>query len=81
MDLIALAGSLLLALCAIPAAIEAYRDKKCYYSWPFLWMWTVGEILSCIYLVSIQDWILLINYTANIACCLVLLYYNKRRAG
>ena len=36
-------GSILLAGCAVPEVIIAYRSKSCGLSWSFLWAWYLGE--------------------------------------
>lgn len=79
MEYVGLAGSILFALCGVPAAYSAIKDRTCQYSWPFLWMWFLGEVLTSIYVIYLEEWILLLNYGANFICLIILMYYNKRK--
>ncbi len=77
-ELIGLLGSICFALCGVPAAWEAYKNKHCHFAWGFLWLWAVGEILTLIYVLAVQEWILLLNYGVNLICIIILMYYNQR---
>lgn len=79
MEVIGMLGSICFAICGIPAAYQAWREKVCYYSWMFLGLWGAGEVLTAAYVIYLQDWILLFNYGCNFICLLVLIRYNKRR--
>lgn len=71
-------SSALLAACAIPAAREAFRIKRVQVSKEFLRMWLLGEILGIPYACWLGSWPLLINYSVNLACILVLIKYNQK---
>lgn len=70
-------GSICFAICAIPGAYEAIKNKACYYSWPMLLLWLAGEILTSIYIMYLGNLILLLNYGVNGICLAILLYYNQ----
>ena len=77
MDKIGWIGSLLLALCAIPQAIESYKTKSSAgLTWGFISMWFVGEICTFIYIIPKLDLPLLVNYGANICFLTVIIYYK-----
>ena len=70
-------GSLLLAFCAVPQAIQSYRQKHSHgISKLFLMMWMVGEILTAAYILPKKDYPLLVNYAINIACLVVISKYK-----
>ena len=74
-------GSLLLALCGLPQAIESYKTKSSEgLTWGFISMWFVGEILTVIYIIPKWHWPLIFNYTANIIFLSVILYYKIKPA-
>ena len=78
MEVVGILGSICFALCGVPAAYEAWKFKTCSYSWPFLLMWMIGEVLTSAYVIYLMDWILLFNYAANFICLLIIMYYNKK---
>ena len=66
-DIIGVIGSILLAICSLPLAYQAYvlgyvREMNM----PLLILWTLGEVFSTVYIISIGDYILLLNYATNI---------------
>lgn len=63
-DFIGLAGSILLAICALPLAVEAIANKSISINARFLLIWTLGELFTMVYVWG--DWILMINYGVNI---------------
>ena len=70
-------GGILLAFCALPEAVIAYKHKTCYWSWSTLLMWIFGEIFCFIPIIVLvpEGWLIL-NYGLNIILCLFLLYYK-----
>lgn len=77
MELIGWIGSILLALCAIPLAWECFKQKHANgISNMFITMWMLGEILTFAYVLPKQDYPLLLNYSLNIACLLVVIRYK-----
>ena len=79
MDNIGWFGSILMAFCGLPQAIESYRTKSSKgLTWGFLIMWFCGEVATLIYLIPKMDLPLLFNYSANIMFLLIILYYKIR---
>jgi uncharacterized protein with PQ loop repeat len=77
METIGWLGSILLAFCGLPQAIESYKTKSSAgLTWGFISMWFVGEILTVIYIIPKWHWPLIFNYTANIIFLSVILYYK-----
>ena len=70
-------GSVCLAICGIPQAIQSYRDKHSHgISWGFLLLWTFGEIFALAYVYDKLDLPLLVNYGSNILIVGIMLYYK-----
>ena len=77
METIGWIGSILLAFCGLPQAIESWRTKNSDgLTWSFLLMWGVGEIFTIIYILPKWHWPLIFNYTANIIFIGIILYYK-----
>lgn len=77
MEYIGWIGSILLAFCGLPQAIESYRTKNSNgLTWGFLIMWGVGELFTVAYIIPKWHWPLLFNYTANIIFISIILYYK-----
>lgn len=77
MEYIGWIGSILLAFCGLPQAIESYRTKNSDgLTWSFLSMWGAGEIMTVIYILPKWHWPLIFNYTANIIFIAIILYYK-----
>ena len=74
--MIAAIGSILLAICGLPEALRAFKNKKCDVGWGMLLLWLLGEIFLIIFAFQTKQYILLINYLANIAFILVMIYYK-----
>ena len=79
-SLIGVLGHMLLALCALPQAIQAVRTKSSAgINSTFIAMWLIGEILAMVYvLMKDTDLIQLSNYLLNLACLLPIIYYKLR---
>jgi uncharacterized protein with PQ loop repeat len=70
-------GSILMAFCGLPQAIESIRTKSSEgLTWGFISMWFLGEILTFIYILPKMDLPLLFNYTANIIFLSIIIYYK-----
>jgi uncharacterized protein with PQ loop repeat len=70
-------GSILLAFCGLPQAIESYKTKSSEgLTWGFIGMWFIGEIMTFIYILPKLDLPLLFNYSANIIFLLIIIYYK-----
>jgi MtN3 and saliva related transmembrane protein len=77
MEIIGWLGSILLAFCGLPQAIESYKTKSSEgLTWGFLFMWFVGEIFTIIYILPQMVLPLLFNYTANIIFLSIIIYYK-----
>jgi uncharacterized protein with PQ loop repeat len=79
MEFIGWIGAFTLALCGIPQAMRSYREGHANgVDGTFLVLWTVGEIASLAYVLSLGDLPLTVNYLANVGSCLVISYYKWR---
>lgn len=77
MEMIGWIGSILLAFCGLPQAIESYKTKNSDgLTWGFLIMWGLGEIFTIIYIIPKWHWPLIFNYTANIIFISIIVYYK-----
>jgi len=77
MELIGYIGSIMLAICGLPQAIESFKTKSSEgLTWGFLALWFFGEILTFAYVLPKMDLPLLINYSANIIFLLIILYFK-----
>jgi uncharacterized protein with PQ loop repeat len=77
MEYIGWIGSILLAFCGLPQAVESYKTKNSDgLTWGFLGMWGMGEIFTIIYIIPKWHWPLIFNYTANIIFIAIILYYK-----
>jgi uncharacterized protein with PQ loop repeat len=79
--IIGLIGSILLALCGLPQAIQSIRTKSSDgISTLFLAMWGVGEVFILAYiLLTTLDLILILNYSFNIVLVAIIAFYKVRR--
>jgi len=77
LELFGWVGSILLAFCGLPQAIESYKTKSSYgVTWGLILMWLLGEIFTLIYVFPKSDLPLIFNYTANILFISVIGYYK-----
>ena len=77
METIGWIGSILLAFCGLPQAIESYKTKcSDGLTWGFLFMWLSGEILTFLYVLPKLDLPLIFNYSANIIFLIIILYFK-----
>ena len=78
MEIIGWIGSTLFALCALPQAVQTWKDKHCRsLSWAFLLMWFFGEVLTIIYVSQKEDVVpLLANYGLNIILLLFIIWFK-----
>ena len=77
MELIGLLGSICFAISGIPPAYQACKSGVCHYPWAFLLLWSAGELLTTVYVIYKQEWILLLNYGFNFICLVILIKFNK----
>jgi uncharacterized protein with PQ loop repeat len=76
--MIAAIGSLMLALCALPEAIKTFKQKSCSLGWGMLLLWLFGELFLVVFAIQTKQYVLLINYCANIAFLSPMVYYKIR---
>ena len=70
-------GSILLAFCGLPQAIESIKTKSSEgLTWGFIGMWFIGEICTFVYILPRLDLPLLFNYTANIIFLSIIIFYK-----
>lgn len=69
-------GSILLALCALPEAIRSFKLKRCDIGWGMLLMWLLGELCLVVFALQTKQYVLLINYFANILFLAVMIFYK-----
>lgn len=70
-------GSILLAFCGLPQAIESFKTKSSAgLTWGFLFMWFVGELCTFAYILPKMDLPLMFNYGANIIFLIIIIYYK-----
>ena len=77
MEQIGWLGSILLAFCGLPQALESIKTKSSEgLTWGFILMWFIGEIMTFVYILPKMDLPLLFNYTANIIFLAIIIYYK-----
>lgn len=76
MIFIAYIGNILLAICGLPMAVEAVRKGYNTTNLLFLLLWLSGEVLTLIYVISLGDIPLLLNYIPNIVFLLIIIKYR-----
>ena len=77
MEVMGWIGSMLLAFCGLPTALEAMIKKKCLVPWSLLISWGTGEILVLIYTqFKIGTNPLTWNYLANILFIFIMCYFK-----
>ena len=77
MEILGWAGSILLALCAIPQAYKSFSEKETSgISISFLWMWFIGEWMAMVYVFFERFSLpLLLNYWSNIILITIIIWY------
>jgi len=77
MEIVAWMSSILLAVCAIPQAVQSLKEGHSNgMSTLFLWGWLIGEILGAIYVIYLFNIPLIFNYLANIIALLIIVRYK-----
>lgn len=77
MDSIGWIGSVLLAFCGLPQAIQSIKTGNSNgLNWGFISAWFGGELLTLAYVIPKMDLPLLFNYSANIAFLLIIIKYR-----
>jgi len=75
-EILGWSGSLLLSVCAWPAAYSAWKAKHCTYDVTFLLLWCLGELLLLGYALLTKQWLLLPNYILNLIAIGIIRRYN-----
>lgn len=79
MQLVGWLSGILLALCGLPLAYQAWRDGHSRsISNSFLVLWFLGEVFALIYVVSKSDYPLIFNYLWNIIFLVVVIRYKLK---
>jgi len=78
MEILGSLGSFLLAICGIPLSYSALKSGKSEINSGFLYLWSLGELLTLIYLVSIGEKIIIWNYIANLVLLIPVILYKIR---
>jgi len=77
MEIIGYIGSIMLAICGLPQAIESYKTKSSEgLTWGFILLWLFGELFTFAYILPKMDLPLLINYSANIIFLTIIVYFK-----
>lgn len=79
MEIIGWGGSILFGACGLPQAYKSYVEGHARgLSHSFIWMWTGGEILTLIYVLSLPtlSWPLITNYLINLVSVIIILRYK-----
>lgn len=79
-ELIGWLGGAFLSICAMPEFLKSLRTKKCSFTWMFLILWGIGELLSLLYICFKSSEIslapILVNCGLNLAFIATFLYYK-----
>lgn len=77
-ELLGWVGSILFALCALPQALQSYRQGHSEgLSWAFLAMWGGGEVATLLYVLEKGNLLpLLFNYGLNLVFLAVIIWYR-----
>ena len=78
MEVIGTIGNILLALCAIPATALTIARGECRLDTSFLTLWTLGEVMVFSYVLYLANYPLLLNYSVNTLCCLIMCGYKLK---
>jgi uncharacterized protein with PQ loop repeat len=75
-------GSICFSICAVPQAYSSIKQGHSNgISWLFLILWFIGEVCTIIYVLPKLDYPLLLNYTGNMLCLLVMIRYKLSPRG
>ena len=76
MEILAIIGSILLAACGAPLALDAIKHKRSDIPSLFLIMWGLGEVFTAIYVIYKGENALTLNYISNIIFIVPVAYYR-----
>lgn len=79
LDTIGWIGAWLMAICGLPQAWQSYQqghsDGLSKY---LLWLWSLGEIFTLIYVLPKFDWPLIFNYGTNLFSLSIIVWYKLK---
>lgn len=78
-DAIGWLGAVCFAVCAIPQAVQSYKDGHSNgLSHSFLWLWWGGEVFMTVYAVmkNAELWPVIVNNSFNMLALLVIMRYK-----
>jgi len=78
MEIFGTTGALFLALCTLPLSYTAIKSGKSEINSGFLYLWTLGELFTLIYLLYIGESIIIWNYIANLVLLIPVILYKIR---
>lgn len=79
METIGWLGSVMLAFCGFPQAVESWRTKNSDgLTWGFLLLWFWGEVFTFVFVLPTMLLPLVFNYTANLIFLAIIIYYKIR---
>jgi len=77
MEFLGWIGSILLAFCALPQAIESWRTGNSRgVAWGLLVMWGLGEAFMILHVLPMGNVPLLFNYSANMILIGIITFYK-----
>jgi uncharacterized protein with PQ loop repeat len=82
-ELIGWIGAAGFALCGVPQAYHSVKTGKAGdINWLFITLWLIGELATIFYIgMTTRDPILLVNYTCNLLCLLVIIKVKLNERG
>lgn len=79
MEVLGWVGQLSLTICALPQVIKTIREGHSKgVSWGTLILWFVGEVFSCLYVIFLGKWPLIINYFLNVLVIPIIIWYKVK---
>ncbi len=77
MEIIGWIGSIAFTICAIPFAVDVYKQGRADHITSLgLFLWVLGEICTLIYVVWQRDWPLVLNYIGNLLSLMVIVKFK-----
>lgn len=72
-------GAIFLSICGIPMAWRSFKDKHSNgVDGIFLFLWTLGEVLTLTYVLYTWDLPLILNYGLNLVFIGIVVYYKLK---
>lgn len=68
-------GAILLAACSLPQLLKTIKTRSASdFDLSFLWLWLLGDLCMLGYSLLTSNWLLVVNYAANLVPICVILY-------